>query len=366
MRKIKFLLSIILLSISLGFLSCTDDTDIDTNYQEGNLPKGLFILCEGLYGNNNSSLDFYNSDSNSVVLDLFNKVNNQGLGDTGNDMIEFNDYIFIAIKESATVQVINKNNGKLVKRIPILNNNGINRKPSRFAANTSMLYLCTVDGYVLEINPFTLSIGRIVKVGRNPEDICLSNNKLYITNSGGLDFNSPIGYDNTVSVVDPITMTEIMKIDVGDNPAFIKELRDGLIGLIVKGDYSNIKFKTINTLTDELVDSFEIPMLNFDVLDKNNIVYTNVDYFESMESKIKIFNFSSNTTNSVDFVSTPGIINQITAPYGINISISNNEVYITDARDFITSGKVFVFDLQGNYKYNINVGYLPSKVIIRN
>lgn len=364
MRKNKLFLSLIALVLSFGFVSCTEDT-IDNKPIQEVLPKGYFVLCEGIYGHNNSSLDFYDSDSNKIILDIFNKVNSQGLGDTGNDMIEFNNYIFIAVKESACVQVINKNSGKLIKRIPIVDNNGKNRKPSRLATNGSMVFLCTVDGNVLEINPSTLSLGRIVKVGRNPEDICFSNDKLYVSNSGGLDFNSPIGYDNTVSVVDPITMTEIKKIEVGENPGIIKELSSGLVGLIVKGDYSNIKFKKINTYSDEVIFVYDIPMLSFDVLDNSNIIYTNYDYINS-ESAIKVFNHIANSSNTIEFIKTPGVINQIVLPYGIDISKSSNEVYITDAADYVTRGRVFVFDLGGNYKEKANVSYVPSKVIVRN
>lgn len=363
MKKAKLFIGLIALILSFGFVSCTDDT-IDNKPRQEVLPKGFFVLCEGLFGMNNSSLDFYNSETNKVILDLFNEVNNQGLGDTGNDMIELNDYIFIAVKESACVQVINKDNGKLVKRIPIVDNNGTNRKPSRLTTNGSMVYLCTVDGNVLEINPFSLSIGGIVKVGRNPEAICISNNKLYVTNSGGLDFGSPIGYDKTVSVVNIATMTETKKIEVGENPGIIKELRPGLVGLIVKGDYSNIQFKTINTSSDELAGSFDIPMLNFDVMDNDNIIYTNYDY-NSLSATIKLFNLTTNVVNPVDFIKTPGITNQIALPYGIDISKATNEVYICDAADFVTSGRVFVFDLEGNYKDKVNVSYVPSKVIVR-
>lgn len=365
MKKTKWLLSLIFIGLIFGFVSCSDDINDHTNTTENTLSKGFFILCEGNWGHNNSTLDFYDVESQKITLDIFNSVNGQSLGDTGNDMIEFGDYIFIAVKGSACIHVINKNTGKLIKRIPVIDSEGTNRKPSRFCATNSMIYLCTVDGNVIEINPNSLSLGRIVKVGRNPEDICISNNKLYVTNSGGLDYNTPIGYDKTVSVVNPSSMTEIKKIEVGFNPGFIKPLKDGLVGLIVKGDYSDIKFVTINTNTDGVNKIYNIPMLNFDVIDNNNIVYLNYDYFGSSTSVIKKFDYNSNTTSSNDFINTAGIISQITLPYGINISKSNSEVYITDAVDYVTGGKVFVFDLLGNFKYPINVSNTPSKIIPR-
>ena len=80
--------------------------------------------------------------------------------------------------------------------------------PSRLCASASMVFLCTVDGNVLEINPYSLNLGRIVKVGRNPEDICISNDKLYVTNSGRFRFQQSCRLDKTVSVINIISMTE--------------------------------------------------------------------------------------------------------------------------------------------------------------
>ena len=66
MRKNKLFLSLIALVLSFGFVSCTEDT-IDNKPIQEVLPKGYFVLCEGIYGHNNS-LDFYDSDSNKIIL----------------------------------------------------------------------------------------------------------------------------------------------------------------------------------------------------------------------------------------------------------------------------------------------------------
>lgn len=364
MKKTKQILALLFIGLSFCLASCSDENDPNVS-NENNLSSGLFVLCEGNWGMNNSALDFYSKEKNSITLDLFNNINSQGLGDTGNDMVEFGDYIFISVKESACVNAINKNTGKLAKRIPILNSEGQSRMPSRLCSSSTMVYLCTFDGNVVEINPNTLSIGRIAKVGRNPEDLTYANGKLYVTNSGGLDYNTAIGYDKTVSVVDPINMTEIKKIEVGLNPCFIKTINDGLVGLIVKGNYNDVpcSFVTINTVTDEIDKKNNIGMSNFDVIG-NNILYVNYDWV-SMSASIKTFDYSTSTINSTDFIKTSGILEQFTTPYGVNVSNSNNEVYITDATSYTSSGKVFVFNTDGDYKYSFSTSNIPSVVIPR-
>lgn len=359
MKKTKWILALILLGLSFGFTSCTDENDNnnDNPSTTENLPNGVFVLCEGNDGMNNSALVHYNLQNNEVI-DIFDKINNQGLGDLGNDMELFGDKLFISVKGSASVNVLNSKTGKLIKRIPIVDEQGANRKPSRLTQSSSMVYLCTVDGYVLEINPQSLSVGRKVKVGRNPEDICYLNGNLYVTNSGGLDWNTPIGYDRTVSVVDAQAMTETKKIDVGLNPAFIKPIGENRIGLIVRGNYSDVPnaFVTINTTTNEVESTNNIEMSNFDVIG-NNILYVNYDYI-AMQSSIKTYNYTTNT--STDFITTPNILSQIMSPYGVNVDNNYNEVYLTDATTFSTSGKVFVFDINGGFKYSFTTSNIPS------
>lgn len=357
MKKAKWILALLLLGLSFGFNSCKDENNNDKIPSDEYLPNGIIVLCEGNDGMNNSTLTHYNLLT-KVTTDIFSSLNGQGLGDLGNDLELFTDKFFISVKGSACVDVLNSHTGKLIKKIPVVDEQGTNRKPSRLCQTQTMVYLCTVDGYVIEIDPLTLSLGRKVKVGRNPEDICYADEKLYVTNSGGLDWNTQIGYDRTVSVVDPLTMTEIKKIDVGVNPAFIKPLGNNLVGLIIRGNYNDVPsaFVTINTSTDIINSTTNIAMSNFDVIG-NEILCVNYDYI-AMESSIKIFNYFNNSSR--DFIKTPNVLSQIISPYGVNVDQIHNEVYLTDATTFASSGKVFVFDIEGNFKYNFTTSNLPS------
>ncbi|MDR0971639.1 MAG: hypothetical protein LBM25_04560 [Bacteroidales bacterium] len=357
MRKNVFYSISLIALIAFGFLGCSEEENEKTN-SENLLEKGLFVLCEGLDGMNNSSLNYFKSSSNEVI-DLFNEVNGQSLGDLANDLIEKDDKLFIAMKNSACINVVNKSNGKLIKRIPIVDNSGRNRMPSRMCSSSNKVFLCCVDGSVVEINAKALNIERIALAGRNPEAICYLNNKLYVSNSGGLDWNTSIGYDRTVSVIDAYSMQEIKKIDVGLNPAFIKPLGENKVGVLIKGNYADIKgkFVIIDALTDEVEQEEEIAMSNFDVLD-NSIIYTNFDWTTFLPS-IKKWDFTSGET----FFSSSEIVSSISSPYGVNVSKENNEVYITDAKDYASSGEVYVFDLNGNFKYSFSTGINPSIVI---
>lgn len=76
----------------LLFASCDDleDTDTPSGGDDG-MPAEtgtaeLYILSEGLFNLNNSSLALYSFKNNQLNTDYFRSINRRGLGDTANDM----------------------------------------------------------------------------------------------------------------------------------------------------------------------------------------------------------------------------------------------------------------------------------------
>ena len=87
-----FLISIFTV-IACLFVSCSmdpaDDTDMPTESSSGDR---LLVLCEGLWGLDNSTISYVD---NGVLTNGWFKQQNPGmhLGDTGNDIIQVNDTI---------------------------------------------------------------------------------------------------------------------------------------------------------------------------------------------------------------------------------------------------------------------------------
>ena len=358
MKKFNLILIAIAILFTSTLTSCKDEKDNDNIIE--NLGKGLFVLNEGNWEANNAALSFFDKSNSKTEVDLFEKVNNQGLGDTGNDMILFDGKLYIAVKESASLVVVNSNTGELIKRIPILNEEGKNRMPSRLCIGGSNIYLSTMDGYVLEINPFNNNITRKVKVGRNPEGLAYSNNKLYVANSGGMDYPN---YDSTLSVIDVNTLVELKKINIGVNPYSVKDLGNNKIGVMVTGNYTDIPthFAIVNTNTDLIEKSTEINMLNFELFG-DKILYSNY-LWGSGRTAVHIYDYNTSDTYGNIFFANGEPTSDITYPYKITVNNNDSEVYISDAKDYSQSGEVFVYDFQGNFKYKFSVANIPSVVI---
>lgn len=318
----------------------------------------LYILCEGLINMNNSTLVHYSVKDTLIDKDYFTTKNGRGLGDTANDLKLYGSKIYIVVNVSSQVEVIDAETGISQKRIPLFSENGVPREPRCIAFYEDKAYVCCFDNTVVRIDTATLQTDAIVTVGRNPDGICATNNKLYVSNSGGLSYPN---YDNTVSVIDITTFQEIKKIEVSINPYTIAADKYGDVYVASRGDYGIGKYclQRIDSRTDQLIETFDEEVLNFCISGDLAYLY-NYDY-TYQTSWIKVMNVRTEEIVRDNFI-TDGT--QITTPYGISTNEETGDVYITDAYDFMVTGDVACFGADGKLKYKAeDVGLNPNHVV---
>lgn len=352
------------------FIACDDledmpgSTTIDGNISETGTAE-LYILSEGLFNLNNSSLARYSFKDNKLTKNYFKDLNKRGLGDTANDIAIYGNKLYIIVNVSSTVEVIDFQTGKSIKQISMSADNGSSRQPRHITFYENKAYVCSYDGSVARIDTTSLQIEAIVKAGRNPESICVQNKKLYVSNSGGLDYSEGLGVDNTVSVFDIASFTEIKKIKVGPNPGCILPDSDGNIYVathgsnIVDGDFHLVK---INSLTDEVEHIYDEKVMNFAI--SGNIAYLYNYNYKTESSSIKVFNLKTGETIRENFI-TDGT--KISTPYGININPYSGNIYITEAYSYTITGDVLCFNQNGQLQFRLNrVGLNPNTVVFNN
>lgn len=198
MKKLVF----IVCSLALLFAGCDDLEDKPYVAGEANGvvedygTAEMYILNEGLFNLNNSTLARYSFQTGTCSYDYFRALNHRGLGDTANDMDIYGSKLYIVVNVSSTVEVVDLQTGLSIKQIPMLADNGSSRQPRAIAFEEGKAYVCSYDGTVARIDTTSLEIDGITEVGRNPEDLCVQDGKLYVSNSGGLDW-AGIGVDRT-------------------------------------------------------------------------------------------------------------------------------------------------------------------------
>ena len=351
MKKIKF----VLYSIVVIMASCKKD---DTPVTPGSkATTGLYVLSEGTFGGNNTTLSYYNFANSTATTDFFFNANNSKLGDTGNDILIYGGKIYIVMNVSSYVEVAEAYTAKNIAKIDFKTTGGAAREPRFAAAYKNKVLVSSYDGTVAVIDTASLTVDKFIPVGLNPEQIVVSGDKLYVANSGGL---SP-KFDSTVSVIDLTSYTEAKKLTVGINPGSITADDAGNIYVACTGDYVSIlpKLVKVNTSTGAIVKSADtaIGKIKF----YNGLLYVTGGYFGS--PNIRTLSTTDFKQSSSNFI-TDGT--SVKLPYGLNVDAANGDVYVTDAVDYTSSGQVFCFDKTGKKKFSFSVtpGINPNTVAI--
>ncbi|MDD3037863.1 DUF5074 domain-containing protein [Bacteroides sp.] len=324
----------------------------------------MYILSEGLYTQNNSSLAYYSFAGHKRINNYFNGNNQRGLGDTANDMAIYGNKIYVVVNASSTVEVIDFLTGKSIRQIRMLSENGSSRQPRAITFDKDKAYVCSFDGTVAKIDTTSLEIEAITTAGRNSDDLCVQNGKLYVSNSGGLDYSGP-GVDNTVSVIDIATFKEIKKIEVGPNPGKILPRTDKAekyVYLVTRGvdieagDYHLVK---IDCYTDKVANTYDEKVLSFAIDGPIAYLYT-YDY-RTKDTAIKVFNLTEGKVIRENFLTDGTTIH---TPYSIQVNPYSNNIYITEAYNYTVKGDILCFNQQGQLQFRLNeIGLNPNTIV---
>lgn len=344
----------VLVLLAVLFTACKkkpvtpDDTTIDSN--------GLYILNEGVWEHNNSSISYYNLDNNNCTADIFTAVNNRGLGDTGNDLQRYGSRLYCVVNTSENVQVMDLYTAKVIGTVSL-----VGKSPRRICFDGPKAYVSCFDGTVVRFDTASLAVEATVTVGPNPEGVCVTNGKLYVANTGG--YNAP-NYGTTVSVIDLATFSVVKNISVVENPnrLFLAPNQQDIY-LISNGDYSNIRprLQKISSVTDEMVYAFDFDITNMTIFGTKAYLY--FYDFSTEVYTIKVMDLSSETIVNEHFISDNTSLN---TPYGIAVNPKNGDVYVTDAHNFTVNGDVYCFGQDGKKKFSFEVEVNPSAIVFLN
>ncbi|WP_111307925.1 DUF5074 domain-containing protein [Confluentibacter sediminis] len=374
MKKTHKFLPILAWAI-ISFSGCQTDDPIIPEEEE-NLPpeivttvKGFFLLNEGNMNMNKSSLDYYDYETGTYRRNVYGQANPEstlGLGDVGNDIGIYGSKLYAVINNSNKVEVMDVKTAKRLKVIDVKNCRYItfSKGKAYVSAYDGEVQLGTdsPNGFVAEIDTTSLSISRTVKVGRQPEEMSVINDKLYVANSGGY---SPPDYERTISVIDLKTFTKTKDIDVAINLHNLKADEDGDLYVSSRGDYYEIPSKlfVIDTKTDIIKKTFDIACSNLTIV--NDIAYV-------IGSEFSYTTFDWNINYSMIDVKTETLLedsflpetirSSIKTPYGIAVDPVSKNIFITDAGDYVSPGTLYCVDKDKNLKFTVTTGDIPAHI----
>jgi len=347
---------IFIISLFFLFNACDEPKENPDDIYKYN----MLVLNEGLWNMNNSSITAYHTITKKRSPDIFKVKNGRSLGDVANDILLSGSKVYIAVNMSGLIEVIDVYTGKSIRQIPLLDEEGLNRQPRCLSSYKNKIFCCCFDGSVISIDTATLKVDKIVYAGANPDGICVSDNKLYVSNSGGLNYPN---YGHTVSVFDVSTLKALKTIQVGTNPTLIKADAYGDVYVLLKGNYNEIQssLQRIDVSIDTVVQTFSFQLSNYDIAG-DLLYFYNYDYSNKVVA-FQVLNVKTETIVNGNFLKDNVYIN---TPYAIDVNPIDGSLLITDALDYQSTGDVYCFDKNGKFKYSFEAGICPKKIIFIN
>ena len=372
MRKIFF----ILLTALVVLPSCRKDEPVlpPEEEQHGDTVLtsivGFYLLNEGNMSSNKTTLDYYDYTTATYRRNIYAESNPdvpKELGDVGNDLKIYGGRLYAVINCSNKIEVMDAKSCQRIGQIDIPNCRYITFD-GPYAYVTSYAGPVSVDashaqiGYVARIDTATLEVMDQCLVGYQPDELAVVGNKLYVANSGG--YMVP-NYDTTVSVIDLTTFKETRRITVAKNLWLVRPDAYGYLWVSSRGDYYDTRAKLycIDSRTDQVVDSLDVAVSSMDIVGDSLYACATDWNYETYDNEITytIVNVRTRQVVTRRFI-TDGTDAQIDKPYCVRVHPITRDIYITDAKNYVTPGNLHCYSPEGVLRWSTRTGDIPAKI----
>ena len=339
-----------------------------------NEPIGMYLLNEGNMGSNKATIDYLDFSKSIYIRNIYGERNPnviKELGDVGNDIQVYGNRLYAVINCSHKVEVMDLYTCRRIGQIDIPNCRYIRFHGDK-AYISSYVGPVSIDpnaqlGAIFEVDTATLRITRQVTVGYQPEEFEIIGNFLYVANSGG--YRAP-DYDSTLSVVDLTDFRQIKKIPVCVNPHRVRKDQYNRLWITSRGDHKEVQPQLVclqplhpTSYTLHHISPSEMVIVG------DSMYFYGAHWSDgTMSNQITygVFNIQSPIpnnqypiTNIQSFI-TDGTEQNIKIPYGIQVNPYNGDIYITDAKNYVSSGQLHCYSREGKRKWSVRTGDIPA------
>lgn len=340
-----------LLKIVLLFLLVSSCTKKPPDYENLNYSfgGGVYIVNEGNFRGGNGTISFYSYDSTKIFNDLFQQANNRPLGDVPNAMAIRGENAYIVVNNSGKIEVVNQSTLKSVATIRGLISPRNISFVNDFKAYVSSLYSDSVA--IIDLTSY--SISGYINLRRTSESIGIAGTRAFI---------SYWTEGSEIMVVNTVTNKVIDSINVGIEPESMTFDKNGKLWVLCNGGWARNNFAElyrINTSTDAIEKTMIFPTKQASpsclrINGTGDILYY-------LDNGVRQMNISAN-----DLPSAPMIVPEAGQYfYKIGINPVNNDIFVTDAVDFVQQGYVLMYNENGTLQSKQKAGIIPGAMCFK-
>ncbi len=379
-KSFHLLVGIALLLGGIFFTSCRDDELIvlsEVTAIEGMertpdaRPMGMYLLNQGNMGSNKAGIDYLDFQNATYTRRLYAERNPtvvKELGDVGNDIQIYGNRLYVVVNCSHKVEVMDAQTGIRIGQVDIPNCRYI-RFHEEYAYVSSYVGPVQVSadapkGAVYKFDTLSLEIQDRVTVGYQPEEMEIADGYLYVANSGGYRTD---GYDNTLSVINLSTFRQVEQLPVGMNLHRVRKDQYGQLWINSRGDNasipSNLYVLEKKQTTGRMIvtDTLNIACSNL-ALCGDSLYLLSTQWIQAEQKNKITYGIMDIRTRELvsDHFIKDGTEQKIAVPYSIAIHPVSREIYVTDARNYVSSGQLYCFSKEGILKWSVRTGDIPA------
>lgn len=346
----------VIAALAVFFASCSNDDEqgLVDDLPLGAYDNGVLILNQGNFGQDNASISYLSNDFSTFQESAFFTVNpTKILGNTAQDIGFFNDLAFVVVNASNKIIVVNRYTLEYIATI----DSGLDN-PRYIAFANGKGYVTnwgdggvTTDDYVAVVNLSNYTISGTISVLEGPERIIESNGNLYVAHQGGY------GYGNSVSVINSASNSVSSSITVADVPNSL-QVKNGFLYVMCGGKAAWTQDETLGKLVKINLSNYtESSSIDFATGNHpSNLYISNDIIYYTQDSSVFSMGLNATTLPSAALFSTVG-----QGVYGVySFAVENNKIYVGDAGDYNSNGKVYVYSLTGTLENQYTVGVIPA------
>ena len=303
--------------------------------------QGIFVLNEGNYNWNNASLSFINTVDNSAYNNEFAYVNGGILGDIAQSMTIVDNTGYIMVDNSNKVEVFNLSNLNSIQSLSM-------SSPRYMANYNGVGFFSSIYGNrITVVDLYTFNVKAEIATYGWTERMVVANSMLYVCHPG----------NNNLLVIDPVSFAITDSISV----------RKGIESIVVDSD-ENVWVLCSGGIAQELPALYNIDPANNTIT--STFLFSDINRSPGrlqINGSGTTFYFTdsdvySMSTAATALPTTPLILANGRLIYGLGIDPINENVCVTDAKDYVQDGTLLRYDNQGALIDSFTVGIIPQDI----
>lgn len=329
---------------------------------------GIYVLNEGNLGSNKCTLDYFSYADSTYYRNIYAENNPDQpmeLGDAGNDIAIHRGRLYVVVNGSHKVEVLDAFTAKRIGQVDVSSPRNLAFRGDSVFVSSFVSESSQVNGSVVCFDAQSLHVIARCEVGAGPEEMVTVDSLLYVANSQ--NYGAGV-FDNTLSVINMNTMKKVGSIPVATNLHHLRLDGFGNMWATSRGNYADESSRLIRLAKNDATGAYEVaettPYGCANLALGKGMLYFYDQTYDASWNATYAFNSLRPTASGYEDLKRSFISDEaeIATPYALAVQPSNGDIFITDVKNYVSSGELRCYTAAGKLKWSATTGDIPGHI----